>query len=369
MIIGVDGNEANVNEQVGVSVYTSNLLKYFHEVSSPQVQFRIFLRKKPRSHLPLENDNYRYEIVPGTFLWSQVFLPLRLYLKREVEVFFSPAHYTPRFCPIPIVVTIHDFSYFYYPDEFLKQDLYKLKNWTAKALFQSKKIIAVSKNTKKDILKFYPLPEDKIEVVYNGFEQPEKSKSPPDDFLQEYNLARKKYVLYVGTLQPRKNVQVLLKAFHRLSQTVTDMKMVLVGKKGWMYDQIFQEARDLKLDDKVVFTGYLPSEKAAVLYQNAFCFVLPSLYEGFGIPILEAMSHSCPVIASYNSSLPEIGEEACLYFDPQSPENLRDKIRLLIENKRVRTELIKKGKERIKYFSWTKCAQQTLEVIKTAAYI
>ncbi len=366
MIIGVDGNEANVHELVGVSVYTANLLRYFQEKSSPDLQFRIFLRKKPEPHLPPETDTFRYVIVPGAFLWSQVFLPLRLYLKREIEVFFSPAHYTPRFCPVPIVVTVHDLSYFYYPDEFLRQDLYKLKNWTEKALYQSKKIIAVSKNTKKDILKFYPLPEDKIKVVYNGFEQPKQSRSAPEELLKEYHLIRKKYLLYVGTLQPRKNVRTLLKAFYRLSQSANNMKLVLVGKKGWMYDQIFQEARELKLDDKLVFTGYLPSQKAAILYENAFCFVLPSLYEGFGIPVLEAMSHSCPVIASYSSSLPEVGADACLYFDPQSPENLCDKIKLLVENKTLRAELIKKGKERVRYFSWTKCAQETLTVIQAA---
>ena len=172
MIIGIDGNEANVLHKVGVSVYTINLLKYFHAQASEELQFVIYLRKPPQADLPQATDYFSYQIVWGPILWSQVFLPLHLWINKlmgkKLQVFFSPAHYIPRFCPFPTVVTVHDLSYLYFPHEFLKKDLYQLKNWTEYALKKSAQIIAVSKTTKKDIVHEYSIPERKIEVVYNG---------------------------------------------------------------------------------------------------------------------------------------------------------------------------------------------------------
>ncbi len=175
MKIAIDGNEANVKERVGVSVYTFQLLLYFKKISSKDTEFIIFLKNKPLKSLPLENEYFKYEVVPGSILWSQTSLPFRLYqskfLKQKIDVFFSPAHYSPRLSPFNTIVTIHDLSYYYYPNEFLKKDLYKLKNWTKYSVNNAKNIIAVSKTTKKDIIKFYNIQENKISVIYNGYEK------------------------------------------------------------------------------------------------------------------------------------------------------------------------------------------------------
>lgn len=364
MIIGIDGNEANVDKQVGVSVYTLSMLKYFSKQANQELQFRIYLKNIPKDFLPKPSQYFQYIVVSGPALWSQIFLPLKLYMQRGVDVFFSPAHYTPRFCPVPIVTTIHDLSYFYYPEEFLRKDLYKLKNWTKRAIEQSRKIIAVSKNTKKDILKFYQIPEEKVEVIYNGFEKTiDERNVDKSSVLKTYDLRPKSYILYVGTLQPRKNLKILIDAFQKISETEKDWKLVLVGKKGWLYEDIYSLVTALKLDEKVIFTDYIPDEEVAALYTQAFCFILPSLYEGFGIPILEAMSYGCPVITSINSSLPEIGGDACLYLTPDDVHDLVDEIESLKDEK-LRTEMIKKGKERVKQFSWEKSAKETIEVIK-----
>ena len=290
-------------------------------------------------------------------------------MKHNLNVFFSPAHYSPRFCPVPQVVTIHDLSYFYYPDEFLKKDLYKLRNWTRYSIEKAHKIIAVSKATKKDVMKFYNISDDKIEVIYNGYEKQAQSSKLK---AQNYNLKLKtikppKYILYVGTLQPRKNITILIKAFKLFKRENEDFKLIITGKKGWLFDQIFQQVRDLRLEKEVIFTDYVSDDELTYLYRNAFCFVLPSLYEGFGIPILEAMSFACPVISSFTSSLPEIGGEACLYFDTKNETDLLDKLNLLKQNTDLRNELIKKCKERIKQFSWQKCAEQTLTIIESVA--
>jgi len=363
MIIGVDGNEANVPEKVGVSVYTHKLLEYFQKTATLNQQFIVFLKNKPDTNLPSENEFYKYALIRGNFLWSQTFLPLELYkrkaLGQNIQVFFSPAHYIPRFCPIPTIVTIHDLSYFYYPDEFLKKDLYQLKNWTKYSVDKAKRIIAVSNTTKKDLIKFYNVKEEKIEVIYNGGPSLAGFKKNKNQ----------KYILYVGTLQPRKNIDTLIAAFSKFKKNYPEFKLIIVGKKGWLYEHIFKKVAELNLKKEVAFKGYVSDNQLTSLYQNAFCFVMPSLYEGFGIPVLEAMSFGCPVISSFTSSLPEVGGDASLYFDPKDPLELAEKLTELAQNRKLRSELIKKGMERIKLFSWKKCAEETLKVIQQTCQV
>ncbi|MCX7881397.1 MAG: glycosyltransferase family 4 protein [Patescibacteria group bacterium] len=362
MVIGIDGNEGNTSQKVGVSVYTTNLLYYFNKWANQNTQFKVYLKEKPSFNLPKENRYFKYKIVPGKFLWSQVFLPLNLYQERSIDVFFSPAHYLPRFCPVPQIVTIHDLSYLYYPENFLKKDLYQLKNWTKYSILKAKKIIAVSNSTKNDILKNYHLPEKKIIVIYNGYEKIKGKKST-----LKIRKNNKPYLLYVGTIQPRKNISFLLSAFAKIKTKYPQLELILAGKKGWLYEEIFKKVIDLGLEKEVFFTDYITDYQLIFLYQNALCLIMPSLYEGFGIPILEAMSLGCPVISSFVSSLPEIGGDACLYFDPKDENDLLDKLKILMENKTLRKELIEKGKKRVRLFSWEKSAQETLTVIKNIA--
>lgn len=362
MIIGIDGNEANVEKQVGVSVYTLKLLQYFQKHATKETQFKVFIRHNPLPFLPKATEYFTYEVVPARFLWSQIFLPIHLYFKTKIDVYFAPAHYAPRYCPFPIVVAIHDLSFFYFPNEFKKKDLFQLKNWTSYSIEVASSVIAVSKTTKKDIQHFYDLPEQNIHVVYNGFEKHVgKAKST---IMEDLKLQKNKFILYVGTLQPRKNITTLIQSFKLFHEKHADYKLILVGKKGWLYDSIFHEVQEQQLSDSVIFTDYIPDTDVSELYKNALCFVMPSLYEGFGIPILEAMAHNCPVISSQNSSLPEIGGEACLYFDPKNEHDLLQDIERLHEDAELRKQLIQRGKERIKEFSWEKSAKETLEVIR-----
>lgn len=367
MIIGVDGNEANVREKVGVSMYTLKLLEYFQRVSNENNRFIIFLREIPRDELPFQTAYFKYRVVKGSFLWSQISLPLYLFFlhftKNKIHVFFSPAHYAPRFSLCPTVVTIHDLSYFYFPQEFLKKDLYKLKKWTDYSVKNAKKIISVSKTTKKDLIKHYPRIEDKIHVIYNGMEREISEENTPSTNFR--SLLSQKYILYVGTLQPRKNIVTLIRAFRLFHSTHPEFKLVIAGKRGWLFDMIFKEAQDLYVNEHIIFPGYVSDDELVLLYTKAFCFVLPSLYEGFGIPVLESMSYKCPVIASFNSSLPEVGGEACLYIDPHKPEDIVEKLEMLLNNKLLRKELITKGTQRVAFFSWTKCGKETLELLQS----
>lgn len=357
MTIGIDGNEANVEKKVGVSVYTLKLLEYFAKISDKNTQFVIYLQSEPRDEMPHENIYFKYKVVSGPFLWSQFFLPIHLFLFRKINVFFSPAHYTPRYCPVPLVTTIHDLSYFYYSDEFLKKDLYKLTNWTKNSVERSAKLIAVSKNTKKDILQHYNIDESKIEVVYNGFE-----KKHTHQVIPEFD----NYILYVGTIQPRKNLSRLIDAFILIKDKYPDLKLLLAGKRGWLYSKIFQKIVNNELEKRIIHLDFVSDSELVGLYKNAKMLVLPSLYEGFGIPVLGAMSYGCPVAASYSSSLPEIGGDAALYFDPENVTEIAQKIEELLNSKKLVKELVEKGFGRVKLFSWDKCGAETLNTIKSA---
>lgn len=363
MIIGVDGNEANVPMKVGVSVYTLNLLYYFKRYADKNTQFKVFLKNNPSSDLPSPQRYFNYEVVSGKIFWSQIFLPLRLYIKKDIDVFFSPAHYAPRFCPVPSVITIHDLSYIYFPGDFLKKDLYQLRNWTNYSIHNAKKIIAVSKTTKNNIMKSYQVPGESIEVVYNGYEKESKIKDFEPKIVKH---TRNPYILYVGTLQPRKNIMTLIQAFAKFKDQSPEFRLIVAGKKGWLFDSIFDLVSELGLNNDIYFTDYVTDQQLTFLYKNAFCFVLPSFYEGFGIPLLEAMSFGCPVISSFASSLPEIGGDACLYFDPKSVEDLVEKLENIKKDSRLRTGLIQKGKKRVKEFSWKKCGEETLKIIQNA---
>lgn len=361
--IGIDGNEANVKEKVGVSVYTQNLLSFFHKKANKKLHFEVYLRNTPIQSMPSENNYFKYKIIKGKILWSQLFLPLNLLFEKRKDVFFSPAHYIPRFSRTASVVTIHDLSFHYYPDDFLKRDLFKLINWTKYSIKKAKKIIAVSQSTKRDIIKFYDVPEDKIQVIYNGFEKNITKLKVDKKIIKKVKKAP--YILYVGTLQPRKNLPTLIDSFSEFVKTNPAFKLIITGKKGWLYKNIFNKISNLKLENKVIFTDFVSDATLKELYKNAFCLVLPSFYEGFGIPVLEAISHGCPVISSDKSSLTEIGGNAALYFDPKDSEQLISQLNNLKNHTDLRNTLINNGKERIKLFSWKKCAKETLALLKS----
>ncbi len=376
MIIGVDGNEANVVNRVGVSMYTYELLKYFHTHAGEDTQFKIFLRERPLPDLPKPTEYFSYEYVQPYYFWSHFSLPLAL-RKHTPDVFFSPAHYSPRFCPCPIVVTIHDLAYKYYPEEFLKKDLYKLNNRTMHSVERAKKVICVSKNTQKDLEKYHPSTKHKSTVIYNGFNPIPAMKTEGVievltdtlkflNFDEKTTLFRNPFILYVGTLQARKNLPALIDAFEAFHARYPEFRLLLVGKPGWLYKKTLERIKNSPVKECIQVTGYVSDGFLKVLYRTAFCLVLPSLYEGFGLPVLEAMANECPVIVSDNSSLPEVAGPAALYIDPKHPETITSALNSLLDLKKRKT-LIARGREQIKKFSWEQCGKETLEVLRSAA--
>ena len=373
MLIAIDGNEANVQNRVGSNIYSYELLQAIYQCQKGDLRFKIYLKEKPLADLPKETDWWQYRIVGPKRFWTQFGLPLDLFFHRpRPDVFFTPGHYLPRWSPCPTVMSIMDLSYIYFPEMFRKRDLWQLRKWTAYSVKKAKAILTISEFSKNAIIDYYHLDKEKVVVTYPGVNK-EPVNTETRRFMGKAEKIKKKYgvegdyILYVGTLQPRKNLERLIEAFKLFSngpnvnQINSRMKLVIVGKKGWLYQEIFKKVKELDLAKKVIFTGYVPDEDLPAFYRNAQCFVLVSLYEGFGLTALEAMHYGCPVVASNISSLPEVVGQAGILVDPENVEEIASGIEKAIKN---RDELIKKGYQQAKKFSWKKCAKETLKVLE-----
>jgi glycosyltransferase involved in cell wall biosynthesis len=369
MIIGLDGNEANVEAKVGISEFAYELLRQFSEFHTEDTEFRVYLKDQPRDEFPSGKDHWVYRVLKPGKLWTQWRLPLDLYLYNpKPDVFFTPSHYAPRFSPVPTVISLMDVSYLRFPELFNKSDLYQLKSWTSYSVKNAAAVITISTSTRDDIIKEYGIPKDRVHVVYPGIKAAldlEPHVYTMQELKETYGITGK-YILFVGTLQPRKNIQRLIEAFSKLSEK-KDLQLIIVGKKGWLYEDILAAPEKYGVKDSVKFLDYVPDKDLPLLYKKAVCYVLPSLYEGFGLPVLEAMKYDCPVITSNVSSLPEAGGDAALYIDPENVDDIAEKIGKVLRNETLRKEMIEKGKKQIKKFSWEKAAKETLSVLRQVA--
>lgn len=374
MKIAIQSADLDSKRIDGTRVYLLNMLNRFGALS-PGDDFSVFHKKDFNPELsPSGFPNYHFVTKDFPVYWTQTRFAVELW-KGNYDALWMPMQALPfvRRKNLKTTVTIHDLAFKYFPQFFPRKDLRRLNLFADFAIKHSDKIIAVSNSTKKDILKFYPdIKEDKIKVIYHGFDSELFNKNYSEEIINstllKFNPAiagqNFKYILYVGALQPRKNLEILIEAFERVKKEKPDLKLVLAGGKAWMWDKILERISHSAYRNDIIITGTVPFEDIAVLYRNADVFVFPSLYEGFGIPILEAFASKVPVICANNSSLPEVGGDAALYFDGKNPEDLASKIKNVLDDEDLKNDLIKKGEIQIKKFSWEKCAKETLEVIK-----
>ncbi len=372
MIIGIDGNEANVEKKVGISEYAYELLLQFHTLQIANCEFRIYLKEQPRIDMPQERPNWSYVIVKPKKLWTQIGLPLYLFTHfPRPNVFFSPTHYAPRFSPILTVISIMDLSFLHFPHLFAKKDLYQLTEWTKYSVRNARKVFTISQASKNDILETYHLRSENVIVTYPGIKQEKNMKQQVSkkDVQKKFGTGEN-YILFVGTLQPRKNIERLIEAFASVKKhtsKIKDLALIIVGKKGWLYENILAAPKKFGVADSVKFLEYVNDSDLSSLYAYALVYVLPSLYEGFGLPVIEAMKYGCPVITSNVSSLPEAGGNAALYIDPLSIPDIAEKIEKVIENPKLREDMIQRGYRHIKKFSWEKAAKETIDVLTNLA--
>jgi glycosyltransferase involved in cell wall biosynthesis len=355
----------------GTRVYIKNLLKYLGTLDTSS-EFLIFHKNEFNPELaPKEFPNYRIIQKPWPLFWTQMRLSHSLWKERP-DILWMPMHNIPYFLPkgIKTVVTIHDLAFKYFPEMFTLYELWKLNFLAKLAIEKSDGIITISESSKSDILKFYPqVSEDKIKVISHGFDGGVYAKKR--DLKKEKEIKKSleidgKYLLYIGALQPRKNLGTLIEAFEKIKidEKYKDLELVLAGEKAWMWKEIFEKIEASPYKKDISTPGKIKFEDIGHLMRGAEVFCFPSLYEGFGIPILEAFAAGVPVVCARNSSLPEVGGEAALYFDGKNSGDLAEKIKTVLSDGDLRKNLMEKGKERSEYFSWKRCAEETLGRLK-----
>ncbi len=366
MKIWIDGYEANVSQRLGSSQVAYELIKHFEKIDRVN-EYTIFLPSPPLGDLPKEREKFKYRILKPKKFWTRIALPLALYTeKQKPNVFFSPTHYIPRFSPVKRVVTIFDLSFLNFPEMFKKKDLWKLRNWTKFSAENADHIITISNSSKKDIVTQYNIKKEKITVAYPGYDT-EKFKTQISNIKTEnvkskYGI-RNNYIIYIGTVQPRKNLIRLMEAVSRID----NLELIIVGKttgegrEGWMYEETLATPKRLGIENRVKFLGFVLTEDLASLIKGADAFIQPSLYEGFGIPVLEAMACGVPVLVSNVSSLPEVVGGAGLTFDPYSIDQIEQAIRAIISDRKLREKYSKLGLLQVKKFSWEKMAKTILK--------
>lgn len=297
-------------------------------------------------------------------IWEQSILPMKS-SEKNIEILHCPAHVSPLVSSKKIILTIHDLAFKLLPKTFKLPNRIYLNNIVPVSIKKADKIIAVSKNTKKDIIEQYNIPSDKITVIYNGINNDYKVIDKSDiinKIKKKYNLSNE-FILYLGTLEPRKNITNLIKAYSLYkSKLNNEIKLVIAGGKGWLYEDVFSLVEEKQLEEDVVFTGYVDEEDIVPLYNAATLFVYPSLYEGFGLPPLEAMACGTPVITSNVSSLPEVVGDAAITVDPHNINKLSQAINRILDNENLQNEMIQKGIERSKKFTWEKTARETIKI-------
>lgn len=360
MLIGIDGNEANLSTRVGVGQYAFNLLWELYRQNKGD-NYCVYLKQAPLLDLPPEKENWRYLVFGPKFLWTKFALPLRLLFSRpRPHFFYSPSHYSPSFSVVPTIPTIHDIGYLNYQDQFTKKDLYQLINWTKSSIGRAKHIVAVSSFTKNELIKTYQIPPEKISVIYNGVSTPPGISAKTIEKVKKKFKINSPYFLAVGTLKPNKNYPFLIKAFSTFlksdSPQSLNYQLVIAGKKGWLFGEIEIVLKKLGLTHEVIFTDYISEEEKWALYKGAISLVIPSTYEGFGIPAIESQIVGTPVIASNIPPLKEVLKDSALYIDPQNLNSLVAAFQKILD-KDLRLKLIIKGKKQSAIFSWKKSAR------------
>ncbi len=363
MVIGFDGSRAFVSTRTGTENYSYQLLKALAKIDKNN-EYVIYLRPNSSGtspeilHWP---KNFSFVTINFPRLWTQLGLALHTFTDK-LDVLFVPAHTLPLLCKpgLKTVVTVHDLGSEYLPDMHqFKQKLY-LGFIQKYQLQTASKIIAVSKATKMDLIKKRGLDPKKIEVIYEGYDKQKFRVDILVNSLKHFNLVPKSYFLFVGTVQPRKNLERLIKAFSRQP----DDYLVIVGQKGWLSDEIYNLPKKQGIEDKVKFLGYVSDEDMPAIYTGAIALTFPSLFEGFGLPILEAQACGCPVLTSNLSSMPEVAGKGAVYVNPTSVEDIIRGIREIGEIDGTRDRLVKEGFKNVKKFSWEKCARETLDVLE-----
>lgn len=357
--------------RAGVSNYTEQLILHLAQIDRANT-YTIFTTRglnQASWSLPA-NFHVRPSLLPTInprvrVPWEQFLAPalLRLY---GADVYHGVLNVMPLAAHIPSIVTIHDLSPFLFPQTFRRVNRSYLRWAVRVACRNAAHLIAVSEFTKSELMRWMHVPAERITVTYNGVN--ERFAPPTPEILQAFRQRAglpERFILFVGTLEPRKNLPTLLEAYARIARD-TDAALIIGGGKGWLYDSIFAKVEQLQLGERVRFAGFIDDQDLPLWYAAATVFILPSLYEGFGIPLLEAMACGTPVVTTTSSSLPEVVGDAGLTIAPTDVDAMAEALLRLLNDAALRTELRERGFVQARHFSWMSLAERTLAIYRTS---
>lgn len=356
--IGIDGNEANAQVLVGSGVYALGVLQSLEKLLRDDDSFRItvYLSAEPSANLPLPRANWEYKVLPSVPLWTQWRLPWELW-QRPVDLFFSPGHYLPVSAPGPQIASIMDLAYEKYPQQFTFRDVGQLKVWTFMSIKRASRLIAISKSTKNDIVELYGFPSNKIDIAYPAVTKKPAIPASVDELLTQLGI-KQPYFIAIGTLQPRKNYEKLIGAFEMYRQQGGICDLVIVGKEGWLADPIVERMQKSPSNSHIIWTKYVSQDAKVALLHRAQALVSPGLYEGFGLPVLEAIEMSVLPLASNVSSLPEIVTFADLLFDPNNQSAIAERLMFAQElSAAKKADFIERLQHHCQQFTWEQAAK------------
>lgn len=363
--IGIDYTPA-YEQGAGIGRTVRGLVSALAQLDS-KTDYRLFVAGANTKSLPPQlASNFAYRpshISPKWWarIWHRAQIP---YAIENILGNISLYHATDFVLP-PIhkktksIVTIHDLSYIRVPETASPSLKAYLDAVVPRSLHRATHIHAVSEMTRQDIISLYQIPPEKISVIFNAVEPHFKPITPTQELFTKYNIPNVPYIITVGTVQPRKNYSRLVKALAQL-RTKHDIHLVVVGGNGWLEDEFYATIRNTKMTDYVHLTGFVADKELPALYTGAQMMVFPSLYEGFGIPILEAMACGVPVVSSNTSSLPEVAEDAALLIDPYSVDEIHNALERVITDQNLCKTLIQSGLKQALKFTWEQSAKQLL---------
>lgn len=362
--IGIDASRALSTAPTGTEGYSYHLIRALLPLLAP-AQVRLYFREPPPAQA---FAGATLRIMPFPRLWTHVRLSWEM-LCAPPQVLFVPAHVVPLVRPARTLVTIHDVGYRYFPEAHPRgQRLYLdlSTRWSARVATH---VLADSEATRQALVASYGISPEKITVVYPGYDATLQQVTDDTVVAQmrvRYGLERP-YLLHLGRVQPRKNLLRLLEAFAQVAKAYPDLTLVLAGPLGWLVNEILERVRALNLTERVLFPGYIAVADKAALISAARLLVFPSLYEGFGFPVLEAQACGVPVLTSNTSSLPEVAGDGALLVDPLNTAAIAEGIVRLLQDTGLREALIARGTANLARFSWTRAAQQAAAILHCLA--
>jgi glycosyltransferase involved in cell wall biosynthesis len=381
MRIGIDVTSA-VRQGAGIGRFTREIIRAYlaldpvhehvlfaatGELPSATIEQRLSYITELAHHSRL--STFRFPLSDDWLhrVWHRARLPVPIEaLMGRMDLFHEPDFVLPPTLPrTPTLLTVHDLTFIRDAESALPKLRRYLNRVVPRSVARATHVLADSLATQNDLIELFRTPAEKITTLYGGVDAhfcPVRDPERLAAVRAKYNIGPEPFILGLGTIQPRKNYQRLAQAFANLKFQISSLKLVIAGGKGWLYDSIFAEVKRLGLQDHVMFPGFVDDDDLPALYSAAALFAFPSIYEGFGLPVLEAMACGTPVVTSNTSSLVEVGGDAALLVDPANVDALADAMRRILQDADLRQQLVKRGFEQARRFTWEKAALQLKEI-------